>query len=249
VTTDSARDDDSRTRILLEGLPARSGSRRIRVLLVEDQALVREAFALLLQQYPEFEIVGAASSGRDAIDLAERLEPDVILMDLIMPGMNGIEASRQIRKRLPNARILLLTAHIEEEQIVEALRAGVLGCVVKRSDSAELLLAIQTVRRGNPYISEALANGRTAFDYFLDARRDTSTGDPLTPREREILQLIAEGYQNQAIADALVISVKTVEAHKAHIKAKLRARSDMDLFRHAMRRGLITLDNRRSPNA
>ena len=249
MTAESGREDAGRARILLEGLPHRSTARRIRVVIAEDQALVREALTLLLQQHGELDIVGAVANGRDAVDLAERLEPDVILMDLIMPGMNGIEASRQIRRRLPSARILLLTAHIEEEQIVEALRAGVLGCVVKRSDSAELMLAIQTVRRGNPYISEALAGGRTAFDYFMDARQEGGSSDPLTAREREILQLIAEGYQNQAIADALVISVKTVEAHKAHIKTKLRAQSDMDLFRHAMRRGLITLDDRRPPEA
>ncbi len=249
MTAESGRDDAGRARVLLDGLPHRSPARRIRVVIAEDQALVREALTLLLQQHGELEIVGAAANGRDAVDLAERLEPDVILMDLIMPGMNGIEASRQLRRRLPSARILLLTAHIEEEQIVEALRAGVLGCVVKRSDSAELMLAIQTVRRGNPYISEALSGGRTAFDYFMDARQESGSSDPLTAREREILQLIAEGYQNQAIADALVISVKTVEAHKAHIKTKLRAQSDMDLFRHAMRRGLITLDDRRPPEA
>jgi DNA-binding NarL/FixJ family response regulator len=246
VTSDAARDDASRARVLLHGLPSRSAPRLTRVILAEDQALVREALTLLLQQHNEVEIVGAASTGREAVDLSERLAPDVILMDLVMPGMNGIEASRQIRRRSPGARIILLTAHIEQEQIVEALRAGVLGCVVKRSDSSELMLAIQTVRRGNPYISEALSSGRTAFEYFMDAKQESVSSDPLTAREREILQLIAEGHQNQAIADELVISVKTVEAHKAHIKSKLRAQSDMDLFLHAMRRGLITLDDRRA---
>lgn len=248
MTSDTLRGEQSRAQILLDGLATRNGARRIRVLIAEDQAMVREALALLLQQHHEFDIAGTAGNGRDAVELAERLEPDVVLMDLVMPGMNGIEASRLIRKRVPGARILLLTAHVEEPQIVEALRAGVLGCVVKRSDSAELMLAIQTVRRGNPYISEALANGRTAFEYFMDAKTEASTGDPLTAREREILQLIAEGHQNLAIAGALVISVKTVEAHKAHIKAKLHAQSDMDLFRHAMRRGLISLDGRQPPS-
>ena len=233
--------------MLLQGLPVRGAPRATRVVLAEDQALVREALMLLLQQHSGVEIVGAASTGREAVDLCERLEPDVILMDLVMPGMNGIEASRQIRRRTPAARIILLTAHIEEEQIVEALRAGVMGCVVKRSDSAELMLAIQSVRHGNPYISEALSRGRTALQYLMDAKLESVSSDPLTAREREILQLIAEGHQNQSIADSLVISVKTVEAHKAHIKAKLHAQSDMDLFRHAMRRGLISLDDRRTP--
>jgi two-component system response regulator NreC len=141
--------------------------------------------------------------------------------------------------------VLLLTAHADSEQILEALRAGVSGCVVKRSDVAELVLAIQTVSRGNPHFSEVLSDGRSAMEFITEAKSgQSSPEDPLTAREREVLQLVAEGHQNQSIADELFISVKTVEAHKAHIKAKLRATSDMDLLRHALRRGMIGLEER-----
>jgi len=247
VSDEAARRE--RARILLRGLAAPGTGRRIRVLLAEDQAIVRQAISLLLEYHEELEIVGAVSNGREAVDLAEKLEPDVVLMDLAMPAMNGIEATRLLRKRVSHCRVLLLTAHADHEQILEALRAGVSGCVVKRSDVAELLLAIQTVSRGNPYFSEALTDGRSPMEFIMEANSRPPAGDdPLTAREREVLQLIAEGHQNQAIADALFISVKTVEAHKAHIKTKLRASSDMDLLRHALRRGMIGLeDGQRSP--
>jgi DNA-binding NarL/FixJ family response regulator len=242
VNGDATRSE--RARILLQGLQP-GLTRRIRVVLAEDQAIVRQAVSLLLEYHEELEVVGTAGNGREAVEAAERFEPDVVLMDLAMPAMNGIEATRLIRKRVPNCRVLLLTAHADHQQLVEALRAGVSGCVVKRSDVAELVLAIQTVSRGNPYFSEALADGRSPMDFIMEATNGRhSDEDPLTAREREVLQLIAEGHQNQTIADELFISVKTVEAHKAHIKAKLRASSDMDLLRHAIRRGIVGLHDR-----
>jgi DNA-binding NarL/FixJ family response regulator len=245
LNDDNARDE--RARILLKGLSARPAERPIRVVLVEDQAIVRQAVSLLLDYHAELEVVGAAGSGREAIEVAEKVDPDIVLMDLAMPGMNGIEATRSLRKRMPHARVLLLTAHVEHDQIVEALRAGVSGCVVKRSDVAELVLAIKSVMRGNTYFSEAISDGRSNVDFILAARSDSGVEeDPLTAREREVLQLIAEGHQNQSIADELFISVKTVEAHKAHIKAKLHSTSDMDLFRYALRRGMVGMDGRAS---
>jgi DNA-binding NarL/FixJ family response regulator len=242
VIDDSRRE---RAKALLHGLHPTSAARRIRVLFAEDQAIVRQAVSLLLEYHEELEVVATAVNGREAVELAERDEPDVVLMDLAMPGMNGIEAARLIRKRLPHTRVLLLTAHVDHDQIIEALRAGVSGCVVKRSDVSELVLAIQTVHRGNPYFSEALADGRAPMEFIMEAASSHSTTeDPLTAREREILQLIVEGHQNQIIADELFISVKTVEAHKAHIKSKLRASSDMDLLKHAIRRGMVGLYER-----
>lgn len=234
-----------RAKILLQGLHPAASGRQIRVLVAEDQVIVRQAVSLLLDYHDELEVVGQAGNGREAVELAERVEPDVVLMDLAMPGMNGIEAARQIRKRVPSARILLLTAYADHDQIIEALRAGVSGCVVKRSDVTELVLALQTVSRGNTYFSEALADGRAPLDFIMEAANAPQVvEDPLTDREREVLQLIVEGHQNQTIADELFISVKTVEAHKAHIKAKLRTTSDMDLLKHAMRRGMVGLYER-----
>ncbi|HZU77498.1 MAG TPA: response regulator transcription factor [Dehalococcoidia bacterium] len=241
MTNDADRLD--RRRILLHGLEPASVGRKIRVLIAEDHAMVRQSLSLLLHTHGDIDVVGTAANGRDAAELAEKLAPDVVLMDLAMPGMNGIEATRQIHRRVPQTRVLLVTAHADHAQIIEAVRAGVLGCVVKQADQAELVLAIQAVSKGNPFFSEALSNGRSAMDFIMEAHgATTAIDDPLTTREREVLQLIAEGHQNQTIADELFISVKTVEAHKANIKKKLRATSDVDLWRYAVRRGIIGLD-------
>lgn len=237
-----------RARVLLEGLRPTSRA-RVRVLLAEDHAIVRQALSLLLGYHDELDVVGAACDGREAVEAAARLEPDVVVMDLAMPGLNGIEATRLIRRRQPRVRVLLLTAHAEREQLADALRAGVSGCVVKHSDVAELVLAIQTVSRGNPFFSESLTQGRSALEFIAEtAAALPGSVDALTSREREILQLVAEGRQNQAIAEALFISVKTVETHKAHIKAKLGANNDMDLLRQALRRGIIGLHEGQRPN-
>lgn len=244
MNSDANRNE--RARVLLNGLQSGAAQRKIRIVLAEDQAIVRQAVSLLLEYHDELEVAGTASNGREAVEAAEKLEPDVVLMDLAMPGMNGIEATRLIRKRAPQVKVLLLTAHADYEQVIEALRAGVSGCVMKRSDVAELVLAIRTVSRGNPYFSEVLSDGRSAMEFLMEARAgQPAADDPLTAREREVLQLIVEGHQNQTIADELFISVKTVEAHKAHIKSKLHASSDMDLLRHAIRRGIIGLDESR----
>jgi DNA-binding NarL/FixJ family response regulator len=248
VTTDADRAE--RRRILLQGLDSSLASRRIRILIAEDHAMIRQSLSLLLHAHDDIEVVGSAANGREAADAAEKLAPDVVLMDLAMPGMNGIEATRQIRKRLPQTRVLLVTAHADHAQIIEAVRAGVLGCVMKQADQAELVLAIQAVSKGNPFFSEALSSGRSAMDFIMEAHGAPGTvEDPLTTREREVLQLIAEGHQNQTIADELFISVKTVEAHKANIKKKLHATSDVDLWRYAVRRGIIGLDEQRQPEA
>jgi two-component system response regulator NreC len=214
------------------------------VLIVDDHAILRQALRQLLDTRPEVEVVGDASSGREAVTATEQLMPDVVLMDMIMPGLNGLEATRQIRKRAPKSRVLILTGYMEDEQIISALRAGASGYVVKRSDVEELLLGIQAVHRGNTYFSSAISEGDAVNQYLWQAKQeDGKIGyDLLTSREREVLQLIAEGYSNQKIAEELFISVKTVEAHKAHIMSKLRARNRTDLIRYALRKGLVGLD-------
>ena len=189
-------------------------------------------------------MIGEATNGRDAVEATERLRPDVVLMDMVMPGLNGIEATRQIMKRSPSCRVLILTAYLEDERLLQALRAGAAGYVVKNSDLDELL-AIQSVHRGNTYFSAAVSQEIVVNEVMLQAKQpEAKTGyDLLTSREREVLQLIAEGLSNQRIADELVISVKTVEAHKAHIMSKLHAGNRTDLIRYAIKRGLVGLES------
>ena len=217
---------------------------RIRVLIVDDHAILRHALRSLLEGVPEIEIVGDAANGREAIAAVEKLMPDVVLMDMVMPGLNGLEATRQIRKRFPKTRVLILTGYMEDEQILGALRAGASGYVVKRSDTEELVLGIQAVHRGNTYFSSAISDGDAINQFLWEAKKEDARAgyDLLTSREREVLQLIAEGYSNQRIAQELFISVKTVEAHKAHIMSKLHARNRTDLIRYALRKGLVGLD-------
>ena len=221
------------------------GPQRIRLLVADDHALLRQALRVLLEAQDGLEVIGEATNGRDAVDSAERLLPDVVLMDMVMPGLNGIDATRQIVKRSPGSRVLILTAYLEDERLLQALRAGASGYVVKNSDMEELLLAIQSVHRGNTYFSTSVSEEISVNDVLMQAKQpEGKTGyDTLTNREREVLQLIAEGLSNQAIADELVISVKTVEAHRAHIMTKLHAKNRTDLIRYALRRGLVGLES------
>ena len=223
---------------------SRAGTPRIRVLVVDDHTLLRQALRVMLDGQEGIEVVGEATNGRDAVDSTEPLRPDVILMDMVMPGLNGIEATRQITKRALAARVLILTAYLEDERLLQALRAGASGYVVKKSDMEELLLAIQSVHRGNTYFSAAVSEEIAVNEVLIQAKQPEAKAgyDLLTSREREVLQLIAEGLSNQGIADELFISVKTVEAHKAHIMNKLNARNRTDLIRYAIKRGLVGLE-------
>lgn len=229
---------------MTNGMAPRQHAARIKVLIVDDHAVLRQALRMLLENQNEVDVVGDAGNGREALDAAEKTQPDVVLMDMVMPGLNGLEATRQIRRRVPKAKVLILTGYMEDEQILAALRAGASGYVVKKSDVQELLLGIQTVHRGNTYFSSAISEGDAVQDYLWQAKRPESKSgyDLLTSREREVLQLIAEGYSNQRIANELFISVKTVEAHKAHIMSKLHAQNRTDLIRYAIRKGIVGLD-------
>ncbi len=222
----------------------RTGVQRLRLLIVDDHTLLRQALRALIDAQENLEVIGEATNGREAVEATERLRPDVVLMDMVMPGLNGIEATRQIHKRAPSCRVLILTAYLEDERLLQALRAGAAGYVVKNSDLEELLLAIQSVHRGNTYFSAAVSQEIAVNEVLLQAKQPSpKTGyDLLTSREREVLQLIAEGLSNQRIAEELVISVKTVEAHKAHIMSKLHARNRTDLIRYAIKRGLVSLE-------
>lgn len=240
TTHDRSRDAAPVTR----ARPSRTGH-RIRILVADDHALLRQALRMMLESQEGLEVVGEATNGRDAVDCAEQMMPDVVLMDMVMPGLNGIDATRQILKRSPSTKVLILTAYLEDERLLQALRAGASGYVVKNSDMEELLLAIQSVRRGNTYFSTSVSDEIAVNEVLLQAKQpEGKTGyDLLTNREREVLQLIAEGLSNQAIAEQLVISVKTVEAHRAHIMTKLHAKNRTDLIRYAIKRGLVGLES------
>jgi len=226
------------------GTWSRSSGGRIRILLVDDHAVLRQALRLLLDAHQEVEVIGDVSDGREAVEAAERLLPDVVLMDMVMEGLNGLEATRQIRKRIPKTKVLMLTGYMEDDQIMGALRAGASGYVVKKSDVTELLLGIQAVHRGNTYFSSAISDSVPISELLWQAQKGEGKAgyELLTSREREVLQLIAEGHSNQRIAEGLFISVKTVEAHKAHIMSKLHAQNRTDLIRYAIRKGIVNLE-------
>ncbi|HWO73161.1 MAG TPA: response regulator transcription factor [Dehalococcoidia bacterium] len=226
-----------------ENSPRSAANPPIRVLIADDHAVLRQALRYMLEAQSGLEVVGEASNGREAVDMAEKLHPDVILMDTIMPGLNGIEATRQVRRRLPKTKVLMLTGYMEDEHVAGALKAGASGYVIKKSEIDELLLGIQAVHRGNPYFSSSIGDGDlTDYLWQLKSNSGRVGYELLTAREREVLQLIAEGRSNQKIADELFISVKTVEAHRAHIMTKLHAKNRTDLIRYAIRKGLVALD-------
>ena len=222
----------------------RNKAQIIRIMVVDDHAVLRQSLHYMLGAQPGIEVVGEASNGREAVEMAEKLQPDVILMDTIMPGLNGIEATRQIRRRLPKTKVLMVTGYLEDEYVAGALKAGASGYVVKKSELDELVLGIQAVNRGNPYFSSSIGEGDLT-DYLWQMKSNSGKVgyDLLTSREREVLQLIAEGFSNQQIAQELFISIKTVEAHRAHIMTKLHAKNRTDLIRYALRKGLVGLDS------
>ncbi len=222
----------------------RNKAQIIRIMVVDDHAVLRQSLHYMLGAQPGIEVVGEASNGREAVEMAEKLQPDVILMDTIMPGLNGIEATRQIRRRLPKTKVLMVTGYLEDEYVAGALKAGASGYVVKKSELDELVLGIQAVNRGNPYFSSSIGEGDLT-DYLWQMKSNSGKVgyDLLTSREREVLQLIAEGSSNQQIAQELFISIKTVEAHRAHIMTKLHAKNRTDLIRYALRKGLVGLDS------
>jgi len=214
---------------------------KYKIVIAEDYTILREGLRALLSSRPEFEIVGEAEDGRMAVQCVERLKPGLVLMDLSMPRMNGMDAIREIKKRSPETKILVLTVHKTEEYILATFRAGADGYALKDSTYAELVLAIKSVLTGKPYLSPGISE--KVIQGFLEGRRTLKTRtayDSLTHREREILKLIAEGYKNKEIADCLCISVKTVEKHRANLMDKLGLHNVQALTRFAIERGLVT---------
>lgn len=204
-----------------------------RLLIADDHGLMREVMACFLETAPDLEIVAEAEDGREAVALAEQCQPDVVLMDLSMPHMNGLEATRQISGKVPNSKVLVITASRNESLLQQLLEAGAAGFVLKTGDTDELLAAVRTVLQGKRYISQDLA----ARD--LSANKSQATRlESLTAREREVLQLIGEGRTNREIAGQLCLSVKTVEVHRSRIADKLGVRGRSLLVKYSISSGL-----------
>ena len=212
-----------------------------RVVIAEDYTILREGIRSLLSSNPDFEIVGEAEDGRQAIQKVERLKPDLILMDLSMPRMNGMDAIREIKKHCPGTKVLVLTVHKAEEYILATLQAGADGYVLKDANQAELVMAARNVLAGKSYLSPGISE--KVIEGYLNGRKTLKTATPwgtLTQREREILKLIAEGYKNSEIAEYLYISVKTVEKHRANLMKKLDLHNTSTLTAFAIEKGLVS---------
>jgi len=212
-----------------------------RIVIAEDHTILREGLKALLSSKSNFEIVGEAQDGNEAIRCVDKLKPNLILMDLSMPRMNGMDAIKEIKRQSPETKVLVLTVHKTEEYILATLQAGADGYVLKDSTHAELEMAIQTVLTGKPYIGPGISG--KIIEGYLKGRKSsklTSPWDTLTQRERGILKLIAEGYKNKEIADYLCISVKTVEKHRANLMEKLDLHNVSDLTAYAIEKGVVT---------
>lgn len=212
------------------------GPAEIRILLADDHAVLRAGIRALLEMQPDMHVVGEASDGPQALTRARELLPDVVLMDIGMPGLHGLTATRQIRETCPKTRVLILTQHENKEYILPALRVGAAGYVLKRAEGNELLNAIRVIHAGGTFLDPSVA-GVVADDVRGDGPADPY--DTLSEREREVLVLLAQGQTYQQIAKALFISVKTVDFHRANILRKLNLFSRADLTRYAVQRGLI----------
>ncbi len=212
---------------------------KIKVLLADDHKIVRQGLRALLKAQADFEVVGEAADGREAVELAASLMPDVVLMDLMMPNLNGLEATHQIRKH--DVQVVILSMHANTAHAIQALRNGAIGYVLKDSDADEVVNALRAAAAHRRYLDPAIAN--SVMEALI--ANQTAAGDPyevLTEREREILQLVAEGHPNTAIAQNLSISLRTVETHRANLMRKLAIHAPADLVRYALRYGFSRLE-------
>lgn len=211
------------------------------ILLVEDHTLVREGLRTMLKVQPDFEVVGEAQDGRRAVSLALELRPDVVLMDIAMPGMNGLEATRQLLKALPETKVIILTAHCDDAYVQSAADSGAVGFLVKQDSAQDVCHAIREVRRGMKFYSASISRRFSRINPQSPNRAGKFRKTPtlLTSREMEVLQLIAEGKANKEIAADLCISIKTVEKHRGNLMVKLDIHDTAGLTRHAIAAGII----------
>lgn len=213
----------------------------IRVVLADDHALVRAGIRSLLKELAGVQVVGEATDGREAFQLAKKQRPDIVLMDIAMSGMNGLEAAQRILKAFPEVRVVILSMHANEEYVRQALRVGVSGYLIKDAATSELEIAVKAVSRGETYLSPAVAK-HVIRKYKQRVAGRVSAYDQLTPRQREILQLIAEGQTTKEIASILDISLKTAQTHRIQLMERLDIRDVAGLVRYAIRIGLITAE-------
>lgn len=214
----------------------------VTILLADDHHVMRQGLRLLLEAQGDFRVVAEAGDGLEAVKLAERLKPHVLIADLMMPGINGLEVARQVSHRSPHTRIVVLSMYGHEPYVLEALRNGAAGYVLKDADAAELLRAVHEVAAGRRYLSPPLSEH--AMEAYLQKARGAVLDlyETLTTREREVLQLAAEGRTNADIAAALGVSPRTVETHRAHLMHKLDLHTQADLIRYALKRGILSMD-------
>jgi DNA-binding NarL/FixJ family response regulator len=213
----------------------------IRVLLADDHTLVRAGFRALLRSLGDVEIVAEAGDGNDALRLIEAHQPDVVLLDIAMPGLNGLEVAARVAQRFPNVRVMMLSMYANEEYVLQALRAGAAGYLLKDADSNELELAVRAVARGDTYLSPPVSKS-VIEDYVRRVSSQPGSLDRLTPRQREVLQFIAKGHTTKEIAQMLNISVKTAETHRTQLMQQLDIHDIAGLVRYAIRVGVVLTD-------
>jgi len=209
-----------------------------RILLADDHDIIRRGLKELLETHAGWEVVGEANTGRQAVELAAKLRPDIAILDLTMPELNGLEATRQIKKTVPKTEVLIFTMHENDNLIRDVLTAGAHGYVLKSDAARHLVNAVEALIQHKPFFSAKVSE--TVLDGYLKAGHETELpGEPLTPREREIVQLLAEGKSNKEVADTLGISTKTIETHRATIMRKLELKSFAEMVRYAIRNNII----------
>lgn len=225
---------------------------KVRILIADDHGVLRAGLRFLLNAEADMEVVGEANDGSEATVKARELHPDVILLDITMPGTGGLQAIRHIKKASPASKILILSVHGDESYLREALRAGASGYALKRAADTELLSAIRAVHRGEMFLDPSLTKILVSELIGTEGKQRGDEGDreihPLSDREREVLRLVAQGYTSQQVADMLFVSLKTVETYKARVMAKLGLRSRAQLVRYALQVGLLSPDSD-SPNS
>jgi DNA-binding NarL/FixJ family response regulator len=209
----------------------------LRILIVDDHAVVRRGVRALLESQSHWEVAGEATTGREAVDAARRLRPDIVVMDLSLPELNGLDAARQILRDSPGTEVLVLTMHHSEELARNALQAGARGYVLKSDADQNLIAAVESLRQHKPFLTSAVTE--FVLDDYIRHVDDTPKYPEITHREREVIQLLAEGRSNKESAAALGVSVKTIEAHRANIMRKLHLRSASDLVRYAVRNNIV----------
>jgi len=211
----------------------------IRIVLADDHHIVRQGVMALLRGEPDFSVVGEASDGISVVAMAGQLKPDILVLDLMMPGLNGLEVTRRISKVSPNTRVVILSMYMNEPYVIEALRNGAYAYILKESSIADLIKAIREVVAGRHYLGPPLSE--RAIEAYLEKAKGTALDlyDTLTTREKEVFQLAAEGYGNAEIASRLFISTRTAETHKANMMRKLGLHSQTDLIKYALKKGLL----------